>query len=970
MAFTLEQRQAIEHVHGPMLVVAGAGTGKTKVLVERVARLVATGEARPEEILAVTYTDKAATELQEKLKAQGGKPGLRARTFHAFCWEMLQREKQHFRLLEDKDLWILLRRRLDRLALKYYIKAAKPHEFLDALLDFFSRCQDELVDPARFTRFVEELRAGEHSPPRVTKSKKSSAVSPAEHLERCEEIARVFATGEAMLREENLGTYGHMITRAVELLQSDAALIAREQEYARFLLIDEFQDANVAQIELARLLAGTQRNVFAVGDPDQAIFRFRGASSAAFEEFQRRFPGTKSVVLDENQRSTSNILQCAYSIIERNPAVDCRLPDGTEYKRQALRSAREARAAVAGKPLAPAQVGIVLHQGKEQEAADIAACVEQLRSTGYAGSIAVIYRLHSHRDEIARALADREVPFVVKGLNVLETAVIRNLLACLGAVASLSDSEALFRAAALPMFGMDGDAVRSALASSSREASFTSLLPKIPGGGQVLAAVEKARGYAASVDWNAAQACAFVIRTFRFPESDGAVRVFREFVDKWHAKPITVSGSLKEFIEYVDLFREAGGTLELPVPETEGAVQLMTVHSAKGLEFDSVFVLRANSGSFPANYREAVFEFPQELREMPLTDDSKEIHAQEERRLFYVALTRARDSLSVYARPGRGKDSTPAGLLRDLMKSVRVKKRMPLAEGNWSQRDARPFTARIEAGATATTGIGSWLLMKPRPEIAQRGLSATSIDAYDTCPMKYKLMQDWHIPGPASASMLYGKIVHDVLRDIHQGILAGRARTEGEVLQSFRDMMAAAAFDDDYQRTLFEQQGARQLSAYLSALARQPAPPVLHAERSFQMKVDGVPVRGRMDRVDQLEGGGVRVIDFKTGSVFDQDKADKSLQLSIYAIAARETLNAEPAELVIHNLEDNSEVRTTRDEEALLETRAKIAEVAEGIAAERFDPKPGFQCGWCEYRNLCPATEQKLYGIAAAAGES
>ncbi len=387
----------------------------------------------------------------------------------------------------------------------------------------------------------------------------------------------------------------------------------------------------------------------------------------------------------------------------------------------------------------------------------------------------------------------------------------------------------------------------------------------------------------------------------------------------------------------------------------------MTAHSAKGLEFETVFVLRANPPSFPTGYREAVFEFPQALREMPLPDDSKQIHAEEERRLFYVALTRARDSLRVYARPGRGKDTTPAGLLRNIMSSA-------LAEDCWRQRPARPFTATIEAGAAPASGVATWLLMKPRPEIAQQGLSATSIDAYDTCPMKYKLMQDWHIPGPASASMLYGKIVHDVLRDIHQAILAGRPRSEGEVLQSFRDMMAAAAFDDDYQRTLFEQLGARQLGAYLSALTRQPAPPVLHAERSFQMKVDGVPVRGRMDRVDRLEGGGVRVIDFKTGSVFDQDKADKSLQLSIYAIAARETLSAEPAELVIHNLEDNSEVRTARDEEALLETRAKIAEVAEGIAAERFDPRAGFWCRWCEYRNLCPATEQKLYGIATAAG--
>ena len=157
----------------------------------------------------------------------------------------------------------------------------------------------------------------------------------------------------------------------------------------------------------------------------------------------------------------------------------------------------------------------------------------------------------------------------------------------------------------------------------------------------------------------------------------------------------------------------------------------------------------------------------------------------------------------------------------------------------WRQRAARPFTATIEAGAAPTSGVASWLLMKPRPEIAQRGLSATSIDAYDTCPMKYKLMQDWHIPGPASASMLYGKIVHDVLRDIHQGIMAGRARTEGEVLQCFRDMMAAAAFDDDYQRTLFEQQGARQLSAYLGSLNQSPLPPVLHAERSFRDESGG-----------------------------------------------------------------------------------------------------------------------------------
>lgn len=958
-----QQRQAIEHVRGPMVVIAGAGTGKTKVLVERIAQLVASGEARPQEILAVTYTDKSAAELVEKLGERGVPTGWRACTFHALCYGIVQRARQDFRLLEEKDLWILLRRRLDTLGLKYYIKAPRPHEFLNALLDFFSRCQDELVDAARFTAYVEQLRAGKHELPRVTKSKQCDAIALAEHMERCQEIARVFTRVEAMLREENLGTFGDMITRAVRLLRADPAVLRSEQEKARFLLIDEFQDANVAQIELAKLLAGDEQNVFAVGDPDQAIFRFRGASSAAFEEFLRRFPGSKAVALKENQRSTSHILHCAYSVILLNPAVHCPLPGGREYVRQPLRSAREQRATDDGKPLVPQKMEIVLNGGKEEEAADIAAAIDEMRKLDASGSIAVIYRQNSHREEIARALSERKIPFVVKGLDIFDTAVIRDLVACLGAVASLANSEALFRVAALPMFTIDGEAMRAALASASREASFATLLKQIPGGPRVLAAVEKARSYAASVDWNASRVCDYVVRSFRFSEFDEEVRVFREFVDKWHAKPITETGSLEELMGYLELFRDAGGVLEMPVPEHNGAVQLMTVHSAKGLEFNTVFVLRANSGSFPVSYRETLFEFPQALREMPRTDDGKQIQQEEERRLFYVALTRARDSLHVYARPGTGKDISPAGLLRLVMRS-------DLAKGCWTQRRARPFTANLAAAAADTSGIVAWLLMKPRADIRQRPLSATSIDAYDTCPLKYKLMYDWRIPGPASAAMVYGQIVHDVLRDIHQAIIAERPRSEGEVLQQFRERMAEARFDDEYQRRLFEQQGARHLSAYLASLAAGPAPAVLHAERTFDMKVDGIRVRGRMDRVDRSADHRLRIVDFKTGSAFDQKKADDSLQLSIYAIAARETLDAEAGELVIHNLEDNSQVLTRRDGDAMAETRAKIVTVAEGIAAEHFQAKPGFWCHSCDFRNLCPATEQKLWVISSAVGTS
>ncbi len=461
------QREAIEHIHGPMVVIAGAGTGKTRVLVERVGRLIETGVAKPDEILAVTYTDKAAAELVERVTKRLGKTDLRACTFHALCLGILKSNRQDFRLLEDKDLWILLRRKLESLGLNYYVKAVQLAEFLHTLLDFFSRCQDELVDAARFQRFVEEIRAGKHAPPRVTKSKKCAEITPDEHLSRCEEIAHVFTRVEEMLRKDNLGTFGDMITGAVRLLQSDARVLRAEQQRSRFLLIDEFQDANLAHIELIRLLAGEAQNVFVVGDPDQAIFRFRGASSAAFEEFLRLFPLASAVVLEENQRSTSTILNCAFAVINRNPVVECPLTDGRRYVRQALRSAREQRAAEQRKPLTPETVQIVLNYGKEEEAGDIAEAIAERWRSDDRGSIAVLYRQNSHRDEICQALAERRIPFVVKGLNVFETAVIRDLLACLSAVAKL-DSESLFRIAALPTFDVNGDALRSALASAKR----------------------------------------------------------------------------------------------------------------------------------------------------------------------------------------------------------------------------------------------------------------------------------------------------------------------------------------------------------------------------------------------------------------------------------------------------------------------------------------------------------------------
>src|SRR5216684_2393435 len=360
------QRQAIEHVHGPMLVVAGAGTGKTSVLTNRIARLVEGGHARPEEILALTYTKNAAAEMRDRVHGLLGGKDIHAATFHDFCNDLLTRAGREFGVLDDTDLWIFLRRRIRELRLEYFVRAANVGQFLKDLLEFLSRCHDELVTPERYAAYVEQLERGELTIPRVAKSK--SQLSDAEVLGRCQEIARVFATTERWLLEDNLGTFSHMITRAHALLESNKDLLAVERERARFILVDEFQDANFAQVKILAALAGKEGNIFAVGDPDQAIYHFRGASSAAFELFHRQFPAPGLVVLGKNWRSTTPILRSAFALIDKNPPVFAtNIKGAIAYRRTPLQSAREEKATEEGTLLPSSPVAVVSFAGKDAE---------------------------------------------------------------------------------------------------------------------------------------------------------------------------------------------------------------------------------------------------------------------------------------------------------------------------------------------------------------------------------------------------------------------------------------------------------------------------------------------------------------------------------------------------------------------------------------------------------------------------
>lgn len=962
------QREAIEHIHGPMLVIAGAGTGKTSVLTHRIERLVREGHAYPHEILALTYTKNAANEMRERVRKLLGGKEVNAATFHDYCLDLLKRVHQDFGVLDDKDLWIYLRRRIRELHLEHYVRAANVAQFLNDLLEFVSRCHDELVTPEKYAQYVERLERKEVPIPRVAKSK--NVLDDDEVLGRCREIARVFTTMEGWLAEENLGTFSHMISRAHALLHSDENVLAEARARARFILADEFQDANFAQIQILARLAGPEANIFAVGDPDQSIYRFRGASSAAFELFDRHFPQAKRVVLDKNRRSTTPILRSAFALINKNPAVFSRQPNApSAYKRIGLQSAREEEAARGGTQLVSPKVSVVVLTTKDTEGSDVVAFIRdaQRRSRCKWSDFGILYRSHYQRDDVVQELAEAGIPFVIESMDISDTPEARDLFACLNAVVSSGDDVSLFRVAALPRFRVNPEELRQVMRSIARDnregqvVPLSAALDRVDGGADVLAAVQRTREEIRRRRAKARAALDIIVKQFELDASSSILQAALHFVDEWEKKKVNKTTELEELVDYLALFREAGGVIPLEAQESENAVRLMTVHGAKGLEFPHVFILRANANSFPCSYRETLVAFPRELRDPDsVTEaDDQTLHKEEERRLFYVAMTRARDSLHIYSKQGKGKlNKNPDGYMRELIEDKSLGPWLTAIPARGTQTSLDIF-AEASLAYPAESQTNLWFELPVLAGLHTR-LSASAVDTYERCGLQFKLERDWRLSAKPAAAMQYGAAIHRILKTYFDSVNLGRAKTDDELIDLFRLDLAEAKIQETYQHELYERQGIAQLREFLAAARTLPSAQVLHTEQSFEIRVGSTTVVGRIDRIDRRPDGSVAIVDYKTGKARDQENADESLQLSLYAIAAKEKWGYTVGALIFYNLEENVAVTTIRNEAQLLGARSRVEAAAQGIADGKFVAKVGMHCNFCAYRSLCPEKEKRI----------
>jgi DNA helicase-2/ATP-dependent DNA helicase PcrA len=967
------QRRAITHGKGPLLVIAGAGTGKTRVITERIRHLLQSDDSLSgENILGLTFTNKAAGEMKARVVRATGERAkdVTLATFHAFC-ESLLKEAAPERLMIDKvDHWILLRRNLERLKLDKYRRLADPGQFLNDFVEFFSRCQDELVSSEDYQRYADGLAAQLDT--------ERAALDEDTYKERAEEvalqqeIARAYRASEDLLREKKRVSFGSLITGAVELLETNTELRRTLQEKYRYILVDEFQDTNIAQLRLLELLAGDTKNIVAVGDNDQAIYRFRGASFGSFKLFLERFAGWREgqdstkfrVSLVENYRSTPNILRVATQVIAQNTV-------SADFPKKVLSANKEESE----------KIRIVELETEQDEARWIVSELQRLHAAGRKWrDFAILYRQHAHRDELVEELSHHKIPFVISKLSILDHPLVKDVLAYLRLIATPFDDIACARVLAAPAWSLEpADLVRFAERARKEKKAIYDML-QVPQGQLAFDPSHAARGRLVEYLFDhrktlrrrtAREILADLLEWLEVAQRASAqdrkyVTRLTEFVKEWEAKSET--RGLAEFVEYLDYYSQAGGTISLEDDFPGDAVQLMTVHGAKGLEFPQVFLLRINNKNFPTTERHRVFEFPAAL--MKEGEPAEQFHIQEERRLFYVALTRAENRLTLTTLTEK-KGKIPV-FIEDILMDPAIKRRdvhqlspklpeFPPTEKKDSSGAADPqlFPASGEPPKIFSR-IADWALEFHPPTPEPLTLSPSAVSGYRSCPQQYLFSRGWSLKEGPKAVLSFGSVTHTTIKRFVDQLRKGVKLPFGEVARIFETEWTSAGFEDDYQEAGYKKDGLEQLRVFHASTLETP-PQILEQEKSFELPLENnVTIIGRMDQVNSLGRKDVEIIDYKTGKPKKDADAKKDLQLSLYALAAKEIFEWNPVRLVFHYLQNNQIQVTTRDAKQLDEAQKIVLEAAADIRSGEFPPKPGFVCRNCAYKPICPAHEEAL----------
>ncbi len=953
-----EQRLAVEHDRGPLLIVAGAGTGKTTVIARRIAHLIASKRARPSEILALTFNEKAAAEMQERVDVlvPYGYADTLISTFHAFGEDVLSTFgieiglAPGFTVLDQTAQAIFLSERLESLGLDYYAPLSDPTKHLSRLARFFSKLKDYPISTERLREFAEGVIAASGEDP-VERDRGA----------RILELARAAGRYDSLLWKEGFVDFGDLLALTLRLFDESPSALRTFQERFRYVLVDEFQDTNPVQFEIVRRLTAVHRNLVVVGDDDQSIYRFRGAHLQNILKFHEHFPDARSIVLTRNYRSTREILSVARRLIRVNgDRLETRLGISKELASEKTGTAPRIKELPT----------------ESEEAAWVA---REIRAAVDSGArrcrdFAILVRSNRNAEPFLRALDEQGVPYYFSGSRGLfQRPEIKELIALLHSLSQSSREEYLYLLAQSAYEVPGEDLNRLVHALSSAPATLRALMERAVRGTARVEISEEGRERLGTMmaDLRALEIPARdrrvgeVLRAYL--ERRGIIKRLRapaHFEDEIKARNIVkffkliqdfgtvaVADRVPLFLRHLGMIMDHGEDPAVAeIGEESDVVQVLTIHRAKGLEFPVVFLVQAATDLFPTRSRHGGLEVPFELA--PGEEPSPELHKEEERRLCYVAFTRAKEELiATYATDYGGK------LLR--RRSQFLSEAFDLGKPV-SARKKREALEELEATAAPPEGLPPLARPAAREPIH---LSHDRISDYETCPLKYHFIQVLAIHPILTLDhrVNFGNAIHQAVAFALERYRVGAKPAFEQVIDVFRANWREEGYrSEEHARRRFEQ-GVEALRSFLEREVEGRRPPA-DVERAFRIKLEDVVVSGRMDRVDEGPGG-IVIADYKTSELDSEEKAGEkaeqnareSLQLSIYALAYREQTGRAPDRVELRYVLNGAVGSATRSAEKLERTRERILAIAESIRSGDFRARPSeHNCSICACRPICP----------------
>ena len=948
-----EQRAAVLHDKGPQLVIAGAGTGKTQVITRRIAYLIAEGRAKPNQILALTFTEKAAREMQERLYDLIGWESFQVPvlTFHAFGAELLGRFASHIGrsirggLINDTQKTLLLQQHFHRIDLTYYGPQENIYEFLEGIVAYIGQVQNAGVSAAKYSEYVANLTTN------------STKIHPRD-IEEQADLARLYTLYEEIKAEAGAYDYNDQLYLPLEILRQRPNLAERLAAEYRYVLVDEYQDTNPVQDELLRAFVGPKGNIFAVGDDDQAIYGFRGAELNNILGFAEHFTLASPAVLVRNYRSGQAVLDAAYRLIQNNNPARLEQKLGINKRLLALHDESQVEYRPYSTALAE-QEGILR---------DIAA---RIQAGEPPSSIAVLSATHAPLKALAKAMVRQSIPYAMAAsVSIFDQPELLSLWYLLKWLVFQATDEAIAHVMLGPFVEWTADQYRGLLEAAHDDLVGIEEALRRSSDGQAVALVTRLD------EWRAwAREVGVSQLVFRLVFDTGLAERWQRQAES-SPRMVRVFEDLRRLMEQMQDFETVALSPSLdsymiafPKPPAlevseplgdENGVQLLTVHAAKGLEFETVYLMGVTQRSWSAG-RSMGRKLPEELlRPTDMPPDH------EFRRLMYVAVTRAKRHLVVSAAVATASGArqmvspfvlevfgekvaqmAPAALLGEPEKSSvllnKLQRFYPLSD--LYTPDRLPF--ETEDG---------WL-----------DLSVTALGGYDFCPFEFYIQHVLKIAQPMGPQLVFGSALHRVFELFYKSEMAGHKAGPEELHQALDQTWSTRGYPDRASAEADAVLAHNTLDAFLTreqAVQRQ----ILASEMPirFELPEAKLRLRGKIDALFETDAG-VQIRDFKTGRTkTDAEKLSKqakeNFQLRSYALAYEALQGKAPAEVVLDYVVTMIEGAAVLTPAILRNHRAKLSDMADKIRNRDFAPNPSalHVCAAVRYYGTGEQEEQAL----------